>query len=270
MEDFNKGFIHIPHSIYNSLPITDLTIRERRVIDLIIRLTYGCHVQSVKLKYADFSIVNIKPSHIKKVILSLLDRQIILRNEKTKEYRINNSYFTSKATDEMHNNLKKLRTLVGIQISIQKGKDKFTTEATEALPILEEPFSLVGNSTSFPEREELNYDSTDFSRPKDIIKIFKNSDKDIDIADINISSKKIDPDEFVPSDSGEYLAHETWKRLEPNNKKSFSTTYLHAYKRNLPEGLFGQFASEIEQDPSIKNKGAVFNRKVQEYFNKRK
>lgn len=98
----------------------------------------------------------------------------------------------------------------------------------------------------------------------------KKSEDNKPIADKDSSNSNslgiINPHGFTPSNEGEFIAYETWKRLEPNNPLAFSTTYYKAYKLKLPPQLFGQFASEIEQDSSIKNRGAVFNNKVQEYL----
>jgi hypothetical protein len=92
------------------------------------------------------------------------------------------------------------------------------------------------------------------------------------IADNN-SSKSIksifDPNSFSPSTNAESQALEAWKKLEPGNKAAFYTTYLRRAKQGLPSHLFGQFASEIEQDPTVENKGAVFNSKADEYFKKK-
>jgi hypothetical protein len=76
----------------------------------------------------------------------------------------------------------------------------------------------------------------------------------------------IHPKRFIPSNPGESEALRTWKRLEPNNPLAFTTTYLWAYKKGLSSGKFGVFASEIEQDLTVKNKGAVFLSKVKAYL----
>jgi len=79
----------------------------------------------------------------------------------------------------------------------------------------------------------------------------------------------VNPKSFIPSSEGELMALETWKRLEPNNGFSLASTYLKALEKRLPLRLFGQFASEIEQDKTIMNRGAVFNKKVNDYLTKK-
>ena len=77
-----------------------------------------------------------------------------------------------------------------------------------------------------------------------------------------------DPNDFLPDSEGEVAAKEAWGKLEPNNRTSFYSTYLKAHQRGLPSSLFYQFVSEIKQDSTIKNPGAVFNKKVEDYFMK--
>lgn len=97
--------------------------------------------------------------------------------------------------------------------------------------------------------------------------INKGEQKDNDIADKKSPSyKMINPKDFTPNSSGENMAFDTWKRLEPQNPLALQTTYLKSFKLGLPEYKFGEFASQIEQDPTIKNKGAVFQIKVTEYL----
>jgi hypothetical protein len=89
------------------------------------------------------------------------------------------------------------------------------------------------------------------------------------IADKNSSSKesvqKVNPNYFSPINELEFVALDAWKQIEPDNPDSFSF-YLWAGKQGLPNSKFYEFASEIRQDNSIKNPGAVFNKKVKEYL----
>lgn len=75
-----------------------------------------------------------------------------------------------------------------------------------------------------------------------------------------------DPHKHVIEDDGQLAAFEAWKTLEADSPIAFYTTYLAAYYRQLPTTYFYQFVSEIKQDDSINNPGAVFNNKVKGYF----
>jgi len=78
--------------------------------------------------------------------------------------------------------------------------------------------------------------------------------------------KSIRPNDFNPTNAGEAAAQRACLVLEPYNLMAMSTTYLRAYRLGLPPELFDQFVSEIKQEPKIKSKGAVFNKKVNDYF----
>ena len=77
------------------------------------------------------------------------------------------------------------------------------------------------------------------------------------------------PDTFVPETREEAAAVEIWKKLEPNNKMAFYSTYLKPIRKGLPPDLLYQFWSEIKDDPTIKNSGAVMNSKIADYFAKK-
>lgn len=77
--------------------------------------------------------------------------------------------------------------------------------------------------------------------------------------------RPVDPLLFIPSNNTEFMALEVWKKIEPKSPGSFNF-YLWSIARGLPASKFGQFAAEIMQDPTIKNRGAVFVSKVISYF----
>lgn len=74
------------------------------------------------------------------------------------------------------------------------------------------------------------------------------------------------PKTFQPTTEGEVAALEAWDQLEHFNPMAFQVTYLTALHKGLPPDKFYQFVSEIKQDPTIQNAGAVFNQKVKDYL----
>ncbi|OGG29415.1 hypothetical protein A2971_03955 [Candidatus Gottesmanbacteria bacterium RIFCSPLOWO2_01_FULL_46_21] len=82
----------------------------------------------------------------------------------------------------------------------------------------------------------------------------------------NNENSLVDPRTFQPSNEGEVAAWEAWNQLEHTNLMAFKVTYLTALSKGLPAENFYQFVSEIKQDNTIKNPGAVFNNKVQTYL----
>lgn len=82
----------------------------------------------------------------------------------------------------------------------------------------------------------------------------------------NKGKELANPKTFQANTEGEVAALEAWNQLEHFNPMAFQVTYLTALHKGLPPDKFYQFTSEIKQDPTIKNAGAVFNNKVQAYL----
>lgn len=103
------------------------------------------------------------------------------------------------------------------------------------------------------------------SNPKEFNKSELNNN---DIADEHSYKENyiVNPRTFEPSSEGEVAALEAWGKLEPTNPLALKITYLNALGKGLPPNMFYQFVSEIRQDSTIRNPGAVFNEKVTLYL----
>lgn len=89
----------------------------------------------------------------------------------------------------------------------------------------------------------------------------------------NVADKKfkiIFPDDFKPTSEVEVAVLEVWRKLEPDKPQTFYPTYICAARKGLPAHKFYEFRSEILQDPTIKNRGAMFNEKVEKYLRNKK
>lgn len=170
----------------------------------------------------------------------------------------------------------------------QTGLDKRTKSKYPDNPNNSKNFTevLISSSPTEPNRTYKNLTELNKSEPKKIKKVadiniapYKRSigrdggsypdSEEVPNTDEDSSSNShrgISPKTFDPQSNEELQALETWKRLEPDNLFAFYPTYLSAVKKGLPAHKFGEFASEIEQDPSIKNRGSVFNKKVSDYI----
>ncbi len=269
-DNFSKGHTQIPHWLFHCLLLLDLSERDWKVTMLLIRLTYGCQKKWAKLRQCDLKTVGINENHAKEVLIRLLEEKVIVLNEKIDAYAVNEEL---PKLGSLH--YESLRALVTKQLvktdSSQNGNYKLPEMGSNTFPQKEEPTSQNGKITPFPNRELLSSDNRGFTTPKDILKINKYSDK-YDVAVNNTSQdgfQVIAPKGFQPSNEGEAAAYEAWKQLEHNNLLAFSTTYYANYKKGLPAPLFYQFVSEIKQDETIKNRGAVFNNKAKSYFEQR-
>lgn len=258
-----ERFTQIPNKILQSILLNQFTKRELKIILLTSRLTYGCHRKWAKFTFSNLQIVGISPSHAGETMKEMLIKNILIKNNKTKEYRINEDILIADA-GKKERLVAILKTVIGKNLAhktSQNGNSDVPFSGSEPFPIEEVELSQNGNIDPFPTGEVSGSENSDFTQAKDNdIKDNKKSDKE-SIADYKI----VNPKNFSPNNENEYNALEAWKRVEPHNPASFNF-YLKAIKRGFPSTLFFQFASEIEQDPSIENKGRVLNAKVTEYM----
>jgi len=78
-----EAFVMFNHSLYHALLIDALTMRELKTALLILRLTIGCQKKWAEVIQADFMIIGIKASHAKEILTRMLDKHLLLQNEKT-------------------------------------------------------------------------------------------------------------------------------------------------------------------------------------------
>ncbi len=219
----------------------------------------GCHRQWADIKQTNLQTIGISPSHAREVITSATQKSLIVQNGNKSQYKLGNFRAASTVRAE------KLRRLIGknlIRSSSQKGNSFIAKPVTYNFPDLEFPPAQYSNVHSFPKQEVLRSSDDQFGQPKDNDKDnFKETDKETGFAD----KKLQDPNSFMPTNASQAAALEAWKALEPDQPGSFGI-YLHFVKLGLVADMFHRFMSEIRQDPTIKNKGAVFNKKASEYL----
>jgi hypothetical protein len=114
--------------------------------------------------------------------------------------------------------------------------------------------SLLGNK--FPVRKGNTF-------PSKVVKEIsqRNKSKNSLIANGKKDFMERTPKFFSPKNSEENAAIVVWNQLESHKPQSFPT-YLTFARKGLPPHIFFQFASEVKQDPNIRNKGAVFYEKA--------
>jgi hypothetical protein len=85
--------IRIAHSITEAIMMRDFSKRQRKLLDLILRLSWGCgKKEAIIPQQNDFMIVGIGEGHIKQEISWLIESKVI--------YRQANHYWFNKNYDE--------------------------------------------------------------------------------------------------------------------------------------------------------------------------
>jgi hypothetical protein len=72
------AYLKIAHSIEEQLMVSRFTARQRRILDLILRLSWGCHKKTAYIpRQKDFEVAGISESHIK-LHLEWLERSRVI------------------------------------------------------------------------------------------------------------------------------------------------------------------------------------------------
>lgn len=83
--------LRIAHSISEQIMISDFTKRQRKILDLILRLSWGCGKKFALIPHQnDFEITGISEGHIKPELDCLITRKVIFREDNI--YSFNKNY----------------------------------------------------------------------------------------------------------------------------------------------------------------------------------
>lgn len=240
-------FVRFPSEVYDALLVSDITMRELKVVFLIARLTYGCHRDWCPLIQADLQAIGIGQNHAHDVLKRLILRDYV--QVKAKCFRLNVEELIKMAGVQR---LDSVGRLVGLSLAqtSRNGNTKVPKVGSSYLPKEEYSTSRSGNIDDVPNGELSRSNASQITAPKDSLKTSENSVKEINA----------DPNSFTPSNETEDAAQRAWQRLEPGKPQSFGF-YLNAARKGLSVTEFDRFVSEIKSDPTITNPGAVFVKK---------
>lgn len=149
----------------------------------------------------------------------------------------------------------------------------FNKENDNQLPTNRQPDDdQVSPQSNISEYSEIEFNKSECNEDIEIADDeipFKGSELTQAQEESHSSFKRIgDPNQYEIKSPGQLAAKEVWQEFEPGNQRAFFTTYLKACMRGVPAEKIYQFASEMRQDQSIKNYGAIFNKKVNDYLGK--
>jgi hypothetical protein len=123
--------IRIAHSITEAIMTRDFSKRQRKILDLILRLSWGCGKKTATIPHQkDFQYVGVQEGHIKKELEWLIDSKIITREGNSysfvKDFELwqisrNKPYQPEKVTELVSMNLKELTKTVSE--NLLKGED---------------------------------------------------------------------------------------------------------------------------------------------------
>ncbi|MBI4065332.1 hypothetical protein HY409_03105 [Candidatus Gottesmanbacteria bacterium] len=158
----------------------------------------------------------------------------------------------------------KLPSFSGKNVNQQTGKSQPDDNQTTAQSSVSESNPVEINKSEYSDKDLIADKNTSYKKEQATGKDFDPS-VDVTLTTSNAFADR-NPDAFDPKNAGEVAALEVWKRLEPNNRWSFYSTYLKPIRKGFPPDKLYQTCSEIEQDPSVENPGKIMNTRVKTYF----
>ena len=113
--DINKGYVKIANNLFENIIFRDFTNRERAVICLVIRLSYGFnHKRAVIKPKVRFSLIGVHRQHINRTLDSLIDKKVILQYSND-EYALNKHFDEWEVKLNKHFDIDSFNSLKGLQ-----------------------------------------------------------------------------------------------------------------------------------------------------------
>lgn len=113
--DINKGYVKIANNLFENIIFRDFTNRERAVICLIIRLSYGFnHKVAVIKPKARFCLIGVHRQHIDRTLINLIDKKVVL-DCGNDEYALNKHFDEWQVNLNRHFDKDNFNALKGLQ-----------------------------------------------------------------------------------------------------------------------------------------------------------
>jgi DnaD/phage-associated family protein len=131
--------LRIAHSISEAIMMRDFSKRQRKILDLILRLSYGCGKKTAIIpNQRDFEIVGIREGHIKRELDWLIESKVITRTND--QYQFNKDFDSWQVSRVKPYQPLKLTKLVRLNLPpYQNSKPKLTKIVSPTLPKQEVP-----------------------------------------------------------------------------------------------------------------------------------
>lgn len=152
--------LRIAHEISEQLMVSHFTARQRRILDLILRLSWGCGKKEASIpRQRDFEVVGILEGHIQRELEVLERDHVIIRNGN--EYSFNKDFDKWRISRARGYNPKKLTELVrwNLNHTYQSGKPDLPNREVGTYQSCKKPLTEMVSPTD-----------TELATPKEILK----------------------------------------------------------------------------------------------------
>lgn len=253
-----EAHLRIPHTITEALMTSDFTKRQRKIVDLILRLSWGCSKESATIpRQRDFEVLGIRETHVGKELSRLVESRVIFI--KGNDYSFNKDcgqWTVPRVKPYMPDKLTRLVRL-NLNHAYQNGKFP-STKLTKTV------------SGNLPKHEVSAYQNSKFSTPE------LATPKEILNKDKNKDDTHLDFNSFLRCEE----AQETWKAVLSNlksqvNKLNYRTwlkgTQGLGYKGNyfivgVPNSFVAEYLERNQRSLIQKTLIEVTKQKTEVYF----
>ena len=122
--------LRVAHSIGEQLMVSHFSEQQRRILDLILRLSWGCGKKVAFIpRQRDFEVVGVREGHIKGHLDWLVDAKVINRNES--HYSFNKDFDQWRVSRSLGFSQAKLTELV--RRNLNHTKEEFTENGSKNL-----------------------------------------------------------------------------------------------------------------------------------------
>ena len=205
-------YIKLSNVLFEAMMQTDFTKRQRKILDLIIRMSYGCQKKYALLRPTDFELVGVLRTHIKQELQKLvaanvliIDGEKIRINNDPDQWLINKAkrFSQDKYTKVLRRNLEVTKTVTEYSFGYQNSNNSYQNSNSRVTKMVTEGYqnsnSGVTKMVTVTRREPSN--TKGYSAPKDNIKTIK----DIYIEEDEIAQPKEEVNSIFEKIENHYL-----------------------------------------------------------------
>lgn len=155
-------FTKLSNELYEAIMKTDFSKRQRNILDLIIRLSYGCGKKFAILRPSDFEVVGILRGHVKKELEYLQATNVLLISGEN--YTLNKDYDTWRVSLTKSFNEEKFQRILARNLSnfvtetVTNVTEMVTGEVTETVTFVTE--MVTPENEELPKQEQDSYQNS--------------------------------------------------------------------------------------------------------------
>jgi Bacteriophage replication protein O len=167
-------FIKLSNELYDAIMTSDFSKRQRNILDMIIRFSYGCRKKTALLRNSDFEQCGVGRNKIKAELEYLEQAKVIIRDGEL--IQLNKNYDQWRVNLVKTFNKQKFNEILKRNLSIPETGTPIPEMGTEEIDSSQNGNSTVPETgTGMPPNSR---NDKGFERPKDILNTFNNDDDD--------------------------------------------------------------------------------------------